>query len=363
MNQNNFADPRAFVSQEPWGTTPEGAPVTLYTLRNANGLEARVMDFGGVLVSLKAPDRHGEFADIVLGHDTLEPYTSHDTSPYFGALIGRCANRIANGRFRLDGTMYQLALNNGPNALHGGLRGFDQVLWQSEPYGAADGAGVRLSYRSADGEEGYPGDLTVQVTYVLTHADELRVDYHATTDRPTLVNLTNHTYWNLSGNARDDILGHELRLEADFITPIDATLIPTGALLSVAGTPFDFREAHPVGARLNEDDGQLLYAGGYDHNFVLRGGADLKLAARLHDPTSGRALEVRTTQPGLQFYSGNFLDGSIVGKGGRPYGQRWGLCLETQHFPDAPNHPDFPSVVLRPGEAFTSRTVYAFTTR
>ncbi|WP_216326997.1 aldose epimerase family protein [Deinococcus aestuarii] len=348
------------ITARPWGTAPDGRPITLYTLRNRHGLQADIMDFGGVVVRLLTPDREGRPGDIVLGHDQAGPYFDPGTSPYFGALIGRYGNRIAGGSFTLDEKTYRLARNNGPNALHGGERGFHLRLWQGRPLTAEDGPALELSYLSPDGEEGYPGTLLVRVTYTLTQGDALRIDYEATTDAPTVLNLTNHTYWNLSGDARRDILGHELTVQADHITPVDETLIPTGELLAVGGTPFDFRQGTAVGARVNQDDEQLGFAGGYDHNFVLRGGEGLKAAATLHDPASGRRVEVFTTQPGMQVYSGNFLDGSIVGKGGRRYGHRWAVCLETQHFPDSPHWPGFPSTVLRPGERFTSRTVYAF---
>lgn len=348
------------VTSQPWGMTPDGQPITLYTLRNPSGIQADIMDYGGVVVRLLTPDRNGNPGDIVLGHDHAEPYFSLETSPYFGALIGRYGNRIAGGRFTLDGQTHQLPVNNGPNSLHGGTRGFNQRLWTGRPL--ADGPALELTYLSPDGEEGYPGNLSVRVTYTLTGDDALQIDYEARADAPTILNLTNHTYWNLGGDAGRDILGHELTLRADHITPVDETLIPTGELLPVEGTPFDFRQPTPIGARVDEPNEQLRFAGGYDHNFVL-GGEGLRSVAEVRDPESGRRVEVFTDQPGVQFYSGNFLDGSIVGKGGRVYGHRWALCLETQHFPDSPNHPNFPSTVLRPGETFTSRTVYAFSAR
>ncbi|GAA5513901.1 aldose 1-epimerase [Deinococcus carri] len=354
------------VTPRSWGTTPAGEEVILYELRVPGGLEAHVMNYGGVLVRLLAPDRHGTPEDLVLGHDRAAPYFDRQTSPYFGALIGRYANRIAGGRFSLGGQTYTLARNDGPNALHGGPGGFDQRLWDSRAVMGADGPGVVLTYLSRDGEEGYPGNLTVQVTYTLLPEGALRIDYAAQTDAPTVLNLTNHTYWNLSGQARRDILDHELTVHADAITPVDATLIPTGQFLPVPGTPFDFRRPRRIGTSVDDQDPQLRAAGGYDHNFVLGDvgeGGDLRHAATLHDPTSGRQMEVHTTQHGLQVYSGNFLDGSIVGKGGQPYGHRWAVCLETQHFPDSPHQPGFPGTVLLPAQVFRSRTIYAFSAR
>ncbi|MPY65357.1 galactose mutarotase [Deinococcus sp. SDU3-2] len=350
--------PVGSVEEREWGRTPQGEAVTLYTLSLPSGIKASLTNYGGVLVRLLTPDRDGKLDDIVLGYDSPEPYLDRATASFFGALIGRFGNRIAGGRFSLDGHAYQLARNNGPNALHGGERGFDQRLWQGEASVGEDGPQVVFTRVSPDGEEGYPSTLSVRVTYALRPEGALQIDYEATTDAPTVLNLTNHSYWNLSGDAQRDILGHELTVAADLFTPVDETLIPTGERRAVAGTPFDFRTAQPIGARVDADDEQLRFAGGYDHNFVLRGGEGP--AAMLHDPVSGRWLTVHTDQPGMQFYSGNFLDGSLVGKGGRRYGHRWAVCLETQHFPDSPNQPDFPSTVLRPGERFTSRTVYSF---
>lgn len=351
------------ITSETWGETPDGRAVMLYHLRTPDGLQASITNYGGVLVRLLVPDRHGDLGDIVLGHDQPERYFDRRSSPFFGAIIGRYANRIAQGRFSLNGHTYQLARNNGPNALHGGEQGFDQRLWDARPYVRTDGPALELSYVSADGEEGYPGNLSVKVTYTLTHAGTLHVEYYASTDAPTIMNLTNHTYWNLTGNASHDVLDHELLVHADHITPIDETSIPTGTFLPVKGTPFDFRQPRPVGAHIDEDHEQLRFAGGYDHNFVLREGPGLKPAATLYDPSSGRQVEVRTTEPGMQVYSGNFLDGSIVGKGGQHYAYRGAVCLETQHFPDSPNHPNFPSTLLLPGQHFLSRTTYAFTSR
>jgi aldose 1-epimerase len=347
------------VSQAPFGATPDGTPVELYTLTNAHGMEVRAMTYGGIIVSLEVPDRAGKLGDVVLGYDSLAGYI--ESSPYFGAIVGRYGNRIAKGRFTLDGKTYKLALNNGPNSLHGGIKGFDKVVWQAEPVTNDSGAGVRFSHTSPDGDEGYPGTLTVHVRYLLTNANELIVDYDATTDKATPVNLTQHSYFNLAGAGSGDVLSHELMIAADSFTPVDSTLIPTGVVAPVEGTPLDFRTLTAIGARIDASDTQLNYAGGYDHNFVLRRtGPGLVHAVHVLDPTTGRTLDVSTTQPGLQFYSGNFLDGTITGKGGHVYGRRSGFCLETQHYPDSPNHPAFPSTILRPGENYQTRTVFAF---
>jgi len=298
--------------------------------------------------------------DVVLGYDTLEGYLQPPT-PYFGAIVGRYANRIAQARFTLDGQTYSLAANNGPNHLHGGLKGFDKVLWQAEPFERPDEIGVVFTYTSRDGEEGYPGTLKVRLTYTVTARNELRVDYQATTDKATPVNLSQHTYFNLAGDGRRDVLGHVLTINANRFTPVDPTLIPTGELANVEGTPFDFRAPTAIGARINADDEQVKRGRGYDHNFVINAtdGA-LVHAAHVYEPTTGRTLDIYTDQPGVQFYSGNFLDGTITGKGGRVYQHRYGFCLETQHFPDSPNHPDFPSTILRPGQEFRSTTLFAF---
>lgn len=346
----------------PWGTAPDGREITLYTLTSGD-VQANVMTYGGVLVSLLAPDRAGRRQDIVLGYDEAAPYLSRATSAYFGALIGRCANRIAQGRFTLDGQTYRLGVNNGPNSLHGGEAGFDQRLWTADADASGDGPALRLSYVSPDGEGGYPGTLSVSVTYTLS-PEGLDLQYRAETDAPTVVNLTNHSYWNLSGDAERDVLGHEVRVNAGHFTPVDDTLIPTGELRPVAGTPFDLRSPRPLGEGLRADDPQLRVAGGYDHNFVLAGSpGEFREAAEVYDPVSGRVLTVHTTEPGMQLYSGNFLDGSLTGKGGRRYARNWALCLETQHFPDSPNQPGFPTVRLDPGEVFESRTRYAFSMR
>ncbi len=345
--------------EESFGTTKDRAEVSLYTLTNSNGLEISITNYGGIVTRLLIPDRTGEPADVVLGYDALEAYLLD--SPYFGSLIGRYGNRIGGARFTLDGVEYSLAANNGENHLHGGLRGFDKVVWSGEPYSTADEVGVRLRYVSEDGEEGYPGRLSVAVTYALTDANELRIEYAAETDKATIVNLTHHGYFNLAGHASGDVLGHELMLNARRFTPIDAGLIPTGELKDVAGTPMDFLAPTTVGARIDQDDEQLRFAGGYDHNFALDDyDGSLRLAARVREPLSGRVMEVYTTEPGIQFYSGNFLDGSNIGKGDVAYEHRTGFCLETQHFPDSPNKPHFPSTVLRPGDTYKSTTIYRF---
>ena len=351
----------ARITRAPFGTLPTGEQVHAFTLTNAHGLEMRVLDYGGIIVSLRTPDRTGQLADIVLGFDDLQGYVK--SSPYFGAIAGRYANRIAKGRFTLDGTTYKLAVNNGPNALHGGLKGFDKVVWQAEP--STDSSGVRLvlRYTSADGEEGYPGTLRTTVRYTLSDSNQLVVDYEATTDKPTPVNLTQHTYFNLAGEGSGTVLGHVVTIDADRYVPIDSTSIPTGDLPSVGGTPFDFRKPMPIGARIDQPDPQLKNGNGYDHTFVLnrpQGRSGLVHAAHVTEPTSGRTLDVSTTEPGVQFYTGNFLDGKVVGKNGHAYPRRGGFCLETHHFPDSPNQPQFPSTILRPGDTYRSRTVFAF---
>jgi aldose 1-epimerase len=345
------------VKREPFGKMPDGAAVELFTLRNAAGMEVRTISYGGIITSLRVPDRSGRFDDVVLGFDRLDDYLKDH--PFFGAIIGRYGNRIAKGRFTLDGTTYPLATNNGPNHLHGGNKGFDKVLWKGAPVDGKNA--VTFTRTSPDGEEGYPGNLQVQVTYTLTDKNELIVDYRATTDKPTVVNLTQHSYFNLAGQASGDILGHQLMLNADRYTPVDATLIPTGELAPVEGTPFDFRKPTAIGARINGPHPQLKNGQGYDHNWVLnRSGSGLHLAARVIEPKTGRTLEIRTTEPGIQFYSGNFLDGTLTGKGGARYNHRTGFCLETQHFPDSPNQPKFPSTTLRQGQEYRTTTVFTF---
>jgi aldose 1-epimerase len=352
------------ISKSDFGKTPAGEQVDLYTLTNANGLECRIITWGGTVVSLKVPDRNGKLGDILLGHDTLEGYLSHDTCPYFGALIGRYGNRIGKGRFSIDGTEYTLATNNNDlNHLHGGVVGFDQKIWAAQTTQGEKEVSLKLTYTSPDGEEGYPGTLKATVVYSLTDADELRIDYEATTDKATVCNLTNHSYYNLTGAARD-ILGHELTLNADNTTPVDDGLIPTGELAPVAGTPFDFTSAKPIGKDIDANDIQIGYGLGYDHNWVLnKEGTELSLAAEVYESTSGRVMTIHTTEPAIQFYTGNFLNGTITGKGGKVYEQRYGLCLETQHSPDSPNKPDWPTTVLRPGETYRSTTVHTFSVR
>ena len=346
------------ITRAAFGATADGEAVHSYTLRNASGIEMRVISLGGVITHLKTPDRNGVMADIVLGLDSVDAYLKE--SPYFGAIIGRYGNRIGKARFAIDGTEYRLAANNGPNHLHGGVKGFDKVVWNAEPSETSEGSRITFTRMSPDGEEGYPGALHTKVTYTLTHDNDLVIEYEATTDAPTHVNLTHHSYFNLAGHNRGDILGHQLMIDADRYTPVDDTLIPTGELAPVAGTPFDFRELTPIGARIAQaGNEQLVFGKGYDHNWVLNG-SGFRRAARVVEPTSGRTLEVATTEPGLQFYSGNFLDGSITGKDGAVYAHRSGFCLETQHFPDTPNQPAFPTTLLKPGETYRTRTVYTF---
>ena len=344
-------------TQSEFGKMPDGTAIQIFTLTNQDGVQAKITNYGGIVVSLTVPDRKGAMADVVLGFDSLAGYLAN-AGPFFGALIGRYGNRIGHARFSLDGVEYQLDKNNGANSLHGGARGFDKRVWT--PRLLTDG-GLALTYLSKDGEGGYPGNLTVTVTYHLTDANELKIDYAATTDKDTVVNLTNHAYFNLKGAGSGDVLGHQVTLNADRFTPVDSGLIPTGELRSVNSTPFDFRKATPIGARIEQNDEQLKLGQGYDHNWVLnKSGAALSLAARVEEPESGRVLEVYTTQPGIQFYTANFLDGSIKGKGGKAYGRRSAFCLETQHFPDSPNKKEFPSTVLKPGQKFVSTTVYRF---
>ncbi|HEY7289869.1 MAG TPA: aldose epimerase family protein [Vicinamibacterales bacterium] len=352
------------VTQARFGTMPDGTGVDIYTLSNTHGIEVRVITYGAAIVSLKTPDRAGRFDDIVTGFDTLEGYVERPR--FFGAIAGRYANRIANARFTLDGRTYTLAANNGPNSLHGGRRGFDKVVWKGATFDRDGNVGVVMTHVSPDGDEGYPGNLNVSVTYTLTPRDELILDYAATTDKATPINLTNHSYFNLAGDGRGDVLRHLLTIDADRYTPTDATQIPTGELAPVDGTPFDFRKPTVVGARIDADNEQIRRGHGYDHNFVLNGwraSASIDRpshAARLVDPSSGRTMDVATTEPGVQFYSGNNLDGSAVGKNGHAYARRSALCLETQHFPDSPNHANFPTTILRPGTEFRSRTVFSF---
>lgn len=347
-----------------FGTTPDGKSVMLYTLRNAAGMEAKITNYGGIIVSLTAPDKNGAYADVVLGYDSLAGYIR--VTPYFGALIGRYGNRIGKGQFTLDGTAYQLTVNDGANHLHGGTVGFDKVVWDAKQVTTADGPGLVLTYVSKDGEEGYPGTLTATVTYTLKANNELVMDFAATTDKPTIVNLTAHSYFNLAGaTSGKSILDHLMMIDADRYTPVDNGLITTGELKDVTGSPMDFRTPTAIGARIGADDPQLhLGPGGYDHNWVLNsGGKSLAVNARVVEPVSGRVLEVLSDQPGVQFYSGNFLDGTIVGKGGVKYEFRHGFCLEPQHFPDSPNKPSFPSVRLDPGQKYSATIAYRFSVK
>ena len=338
----------------------DGQAVRLFALTNDSGSRVAITEYGGIVVSLSVPDRDGNLGDIVLGFDDLDSYIA-DT-PYFGAITGRYANRIAGGRFEIDGTSYELPLNNGPNSLHGGIQGFDKVVWQGEPTESGDG--VAFTYVSAAGEEGYPGRLESKVTYTWTDANELRIDYVASTDQPTVVNLTNHSYFNLKDGGASPILDHELTINADTYTPIDATLIPSGEIAPLAGTPLDFREPTAIGVRIEDENEQLDFGQGYDHNYVLNAAPEgLTLAATVYEPETGRVMEVLTSEPGVQFYSGNFLDGHLVGKGSIAYEHRTGLCLETQHFPNSPNQPEFPSTLLRPGDLYSTTTVYRLYTR
>jgi aldose 1-epimerase len=347
---------------EPFGELADGTAVHRYTLDNRRGMVVRVLTYGGILQTVEVPDRDGVPANVALGFAGLDAYV-RGNRPYFGALIGRYANRIARGRFDLDGRTYHLPVNNPPNSLHGGTEGFDKRAWTATERSHGDTVGLELAYTSSDGEMGYPGTLAATVRYSLNPDNELRIDYRATTDAPTVVNLTNHSYFNLAGEAAGTIDDHQLQLDADHYTPTDASSIPTGEIAPVAGTPFDFTSPHPIGERIDQDDQQLVLGLGYDHNFVLNeppAGQALRPAARVVDPASGRVLEVATSEPGVQFYSGNQLDGTLVGTGGAAYRRRAGFALETQHFPDSPNQPGFPSTVLRPGQIYQSATVYRF---
>ncbi|MCX7722306.1 MAG: galactose mutarotase [Verrucomicrobiae bacterium] len=348
------------ITKQPFGRTRDGTPIDLYVLRNSKGMEAGICNYGGIVVWLKVPDKYGQLGDVVLGYDHLDGYLTNN--PYFGCLIGRYGNRIANGRFVLDGVTYQLATNDGPNHLHGGLKGFDKVVWTAKTYLTPDGPALELQYLSADGEEGYPGNLSVKAVYTVTEDNALRLDFTATTDKPTICNLTHHSYFNLAG--KGDILNHVVTMPANRFTPVDATLIPTGELRPVDGTPFDFRKPTPIGARINQPDEQLKFGKGYDHNWVYdKRPGQLTLLARVHEPTTGRVMEVWSTEPGLQFYTGNFLDGSIKGKGGWVYQFRHGFCMEPQHYPDSPNKPHFPSTVLRPGQVYRNKIIYKFSVK
>jgi len=354
------------IVKQPFGTV-DGTPIELYTLTNSKGMEMKVMTYGGIVTSLKVPDRAGVPGDVVLGFNDIAGYTGPaylKANPYFGAIIGRYGNRIGGAKFKLDNTVFPLVANNGPNNLHGGPTGFHKQIWAAKEIPGKASAGIEFTYTSKDGEEGFPGNLAISVTYTITDSNEFRVDYKATTDKPTVCNLTQHSYFNLSGEGSGDILGTEITLPCSKYTPVDSTLITTGELTDVTGTPFDFRKATAIGARVNEPDKQLKYGKGYDHNWVIdRTGPGLVLAATAYDPKSGRAMDVLTTEPGVQMYVGNFLDGSLVGKAGKPYAFRNGFCLETQHYPDSPNKPAFPSVTLKPGDTYTTTTVYKFYTK
>jgi aldose 1-epimerase len=345
------------ANKESFGKTPDGKQVDLYILTNTSGITAKITNYGGILVSLEVPDKDGNIGDITLGFDKLDGYLGEH--PYFGAIVGRYANRIGKAAFKLDGVEYKLAANNDVNHLHGGIKGFDKVVWRLEDIGVnADGAMVKLSYISEDGEEGYPGNLACSVIYTLTEDDKLKISYEAETDKKTVVNLTNHSYYNLAGQGTGDILGHKLTINADKYTVVDQGLIPTGENRNVTGTPMNFTTPMTIGSRIGQVEG------GYDHNYVLKsGGGALALAVTVSEPTSGRIMEIHTDQPGVQFYTGNFLDGSVTGKAGKVYQKNYGFCLETQHFPDSPNKPDFPSVVLQPGQKYTTETVHKFYTK
>lgn len=355
-----MAKPR--VSKKPFGKTGDGKSVEIFTLTNSKGAEAKIITYGGAVVSLKVPDKRGRLGDVVLGFDSVADYEKHTS--FFGALIGRYGNRIAKRKFSLGGKDYTLAPNNNENHLHGGVKGYDKVVWTGRIWAAADGANLELTYKSKDGEEGYPGNLNIKVIYTLTENNELKVVYLATTDKTTVVNLTHHSYFNLAGAGNPSILDHKLTLFADRFTPTDAGSIPNGELRKVKGTPFDFTRSTAIGARIGQDDEQLKFGHGYDHNWVLnKTGKALTLAAKVYEPTSGRTMDVLTTEPGLQFYSGNFLDGLVKGKSGQDYPRRSGFCLEAQHFPDSPNEPKFPTTVLRPGQKYSQTTIYRFSVR
>ena len=349
----------ASVEASVWGKTTAGEEVTLFTLRNAKGMEAKITNWGGYVVSLKVPDKNGRFEDVVLGFDSLDGYLARN--PFFGCITGRYANRIGGASFKIDGVEHKVTANSGKHQLHGGKAGFDKKLWAATPLRTGDDIGVKLTYTSADGEEGFPGKLDCVVTYRLTPDNALAIDYQATTDKPTVVNLTNHSYFNLAGEGSGDILEHELTLPTDQITATDDDLIPTGEIVSIKGTPLDFTTPHTIGERIGADFKPLIQGIGYDHNYVLPG-SGLKLAATVTEPKSGRVMTVRTTEPGVQLYTGNHLNG-VKGKSGHVYAKRHGFCLETQHYPDSPNHPNFPGVVLRPGETFESTTIYQFSAK
>ena len=348
------------VTKQSFGKTADGESVDLYTLKNFNGVEVKITNYGGIIVSFRVPDRNGKIDDVVLGFNDLDTYLKGH--PYFGAIIGRYGNRIAKGRFTLNGVEYKLAVNNGENHLHGGIKGFDKVVWTGQESSTKADPAVVLTYVSKDGEEGYPGNLSVRVVYTLTANNELRMDYSATTDKDTVVNLTNHAYFNLAGEGNGDILSHRVKINGARFLPTDAGSIPTGELRKVAGTPFDFtKDVTAIGARINDDEEQLKLGNGYDHTWIINGRAGtMRMAAQAYEPTSGRWLEVWTTEPGMQFYTGNFLDGTLTGKSGKLYPRRSGFCFETQHYPDSPNHPAFPTTTLKKGATYKSTTIYRF---
>jgi aldose 1-epimerase len=357
-----LAQTKAMITKEAFGKTQDGTAVELYTLANSAGVKVKITTYGGIVTAIVVPDKNGSLGDVVLGFDKLDEYLKGH--PSFGTIPGRYANRIAKARFTLNGKEYKLFANNGENSLHGGQKGFDKYVWKAREVPAKDGVALEVSHTSPDGDEGYPGTLTATVVYTLTNTNELRMDYSAVSDQDTVVNLTNHSYFNLKGEGAGDILDHELMLNADRFTPVTANLIPTGELRAVKGTPFDFTKPEKIGARIESDDEQMKIGRGYDHNYVVNGQAGaLRLAARAADAVSGRVLEVWTTEPGVQLYTGNFLDGSRTGKGGKPYVRRGGFCLETQHYPDSPNQPKFPSTVLKKGGRYQTTTVFKFSTR
>jgi len=357
-----IAQAQGTITKQSFGKTDAGENIDLYTLRNTHGVEATITNYGGIVVSLKVPDRNGKFDDVVLGFSDLGGYLK--PGPYFGALIGRYGNRIAKGRFTLAGVEYKLAVNNGENHLHGGIKGFDKVVWTGKEMKTKAGPALALTYLSKDGEEGYPGNLTTRVVYTLTNNNELKIDYTATTDKDTVTNLTHHSYFNLAGEGNGDILNTRVTINGSRFVPTDAGSIPLGALRKVSGTPFDFLTAHAIGERINQDDEQLKFGSGYDHTWVINGrpGA-MRLAATAYEPASGRVMQVWTTEPGMQFYTGNFLDGTLTGKAGKLYPRRSGFCFETQHYPDSPNQPSFPTTTLKKGATYKSTTIYRFSSR
>lgn len=362
MTMNNT--PTGTITKADFGQTPDGKPVELYTLRNSKGMEATIMTYGGIVTSLKVPDRKGNFDDVVLGFDSLDGYTKDSyvkACPYFGALIGRYGNRIGGAKFTLEGNTYTLATNNGVNTLHGGIKGFDKVVWTAKPYNGLSGPQLVLAYFSKDGEEGFPGNLEVTAIYTLTDDNALKLEFTATTDKPTVVNLTHHSYFNLAGQGNGDILNHKVYINANQTTPVDSGLITTGNFADVTGSPFDFRTPTAIGARINDPDPVLRYGPGYDHNWVInKPFGQLGLMARVTEPTTGRVLEVWSDEPGLQFYTGNFLDGTITGKAGKTYNLHGAFCMEPQHFPDSPNKPNFPTTELKPGQKFHNTIIYKF---